>query len=172
MQVRAMHSLPDYVRLLEADAGEHKLLLNDLLIGVTNFFRDREAFETLERDILPAIFRDRKPSDEVRAWVAGCATGEEAYSLAMLLADQAAQMAHPPAYQVFASDIDEHAIAVARAGMYPTSIVTDVAPARLRGCASISRATRTATRSARRCATASCSPCTTCCAIRRSRAST
>ena len=132
MQVRSMHSLPDYVRLLEADAGEHKLLLNDLLIGVTNFFRDREAFETLERDIVPTIFRDRKASDEVRTWVAGCATGEEAYSLAMLLADQAAQMAHPPNFQVFASDIDEQAIAVARAGMYPTSIVTDVTPARLR----------------------------------------
>ncbi|SDE87760.1 two-component system, chemotaxis family, CheB/CheR fusion protein [Massilia sp. PDC64] len=132
MQVRAMHSLPEYVGLLEADPGEHKLLLNDLLIGVTNFFRDREAFETLERDIIPAIFRDRKAGDEVRAWVAGCATGEEAYSLAMLLADQAALTTSPPSYQVFASDIDEHAIAIARTGMYPTSIVTDVTPARLR----------------------------------------
>ena len=132
MQVRAVHSLPEYVRLLESDAGEHKLLLNDLLIGVTNFFRDREAFETLERDIIPAIFRDRKAGDEVRAWVAGCATGEEAYSLAMLLADQAALTSSPPGYQVFASDIDEHAIAIARAGLYPTSIVTDVTPARLR----------------------------------------
>ena len=132
MQVRAVRSLPEYVRLLEADASEHKLLLNDLLIGVTTFFRDREAFETLERDIIPAIFRDRKSSDEVRAWVAGCATGEEAYSLAMLLADQAALVTNPPGYQVFASDIDEHAIAIARSGLYPTSIVTDVTPARLR----------------------------------------
>ena len=132
MQVRAVNSLPEYLRLLEADAGENKLLLNDLLIGVTNFFRDREAFDTIERDIMPILFRDRKASDEVRAWVAGCATGEEAYSLAMLMADQAALVAHPPNYQVFASDIDEHAIAIARAGLYPTSIVTDVAPARLR----------------------------------------
>lgn len=132
MQVRAMHSLPDYLRLLEVDAGEHKLLLNDLLIGVTNFFRDREAFETLERNVIPGLFRDRKPSEEVRAWVAGCASGEEAYSMAMLLADQAALMPHPPNYQVFASDIDEHAISVARTGLYPLSIVTDVTPARLR----------------------------------------
>jgi two-component system, chemotaxis family, CheB/CheR fusion protein len=132
MQVRAMQSVPDYLRLLEADASEHKLLLNDLLIGVTNFFRDREAFETLERTVLPAIFRDRRPNDEVRSWVAGCASGEEAYSMAMLLADQAALMAHPPKYQVFASDIDEQAIAVARAGLYPLSIVTDVNPSRLR----------------------------------------
>jgi two-component system CheB/CheR fusion protein len=132
MQVRAMQTLPDYLRLLEADAGEHKALLNDLLIGVTNFFRDREAFDTLEREILPAVYRDRQAGDEVRAWVAGCATGEEAFSMAMLLADQAALMANPPSYQVFASDIDEHAIATARAGMYPTSIVADVPPARLR----------------------------------------
>lgn len=132
MQVRAMHSLPDYVRLLEADASEYKLLLNDLLIGVTNFFRDREAFEVIEREVLPGLFRDRKPTDEVRAWSAGCATGEEAYSMAMLLADQAALMPSPPNYQVFASDIDEGAIAIARAGLYPTSIVTDITPARLR----------------------------------------
>jgi two-component system CheB/CheR fusion protein len=132
MQVRSVQTLPEYLRLLEADVGEHKLLLNDLLIGVTNFFRDREAFETLERDILPAVFRDRKPGDEVRAWVAGCATGEEAYSMAMLLADQAALLTSPPSFQVFASDIDEHAIAIARGGTYPTSIVTDVTPARLR----------------------------------------
>jgi two-component system CheB/CheR fusion protein len=132
MQVRAVRSLPEYQRLLEADKNEHKALLNDLLIGVTNFFRDREAFETLEREVIPLIFQERKPGDEVRAWVAGCATGEEAYSVAMLLADQAALMTQPPRIQVFASDIDEHAIAVARAGQYPTSIVTDVTPARLR----------------------------------------
>ena len=132
MQVRATQSLPDYLRLLEADTSEHKLLLNDLLIGVTNFFRDREAFETLERDVMPVLFRDRKAGDEVRTWVAGCSTGEEAYSVAMLLADQAALMTNPPAYQVFASDIDASAIATARAGLYPVSIVTDVPPARLR----------------------------------------
>jgi two-component system CheB/CheR fusion protein len=132
MQVRAMQSLPEYLGLLEADVTEHKLLLNDLLIGVTNFFRDREAFEAIEREVLPIVFKDRKPGDEVRAWVAGCATGEEAYSMAMLLADQAALVAHPPPFQVFASDIDERAIAIARNGLYPTSIVTDVAPARLR----------------------------------------
>jgi two-component system CheB/CheR fusion protein len=132
MQVRATPSLPEYLRLLEADAGEPRLLLNDLLIGVTNFFRDREAFDTLEREVIPALFRDRKPGDEVRTWVAGCATGEEAYSLAMLLADQVALMTQPPAYQVFASDIDKQSIGIARTGAYPTSIVTDVTPARLR----------------------------------------
>jgi two-component system CheB/CheR fusion protein len=140
-----------------------------MLIGVTNFFRDREAFEALERDVIPELFKDKKPADEVRAWVAACSTGEEAYSLAMLMADQAALSEAPPAFQVFASDIDDRAIDTARAGTYPASIITDVAPARLRQY--FTRKT-TATASASRCATASCSPRTTCCAIRRSRGST
>ena len=132
LQVRAVQSLPEYRDLLESDPGEHKLLLDDMLIGVTNFFRDREAFESLEREIIPELFKDRAPTDEVRAWVAACASGEEAYSLAMLMADQAGLMEHPPAFQVFASDIDDHAIDSARSGNYPASIITDVAPTRLR----------------------------------------
>jgi len=132
MQVRQMHNLPAYRDLLESDAAEHKALLDDMLIGVTNFFRDREAFEALEREVLPELFKDKGPTDEVRAWVAACSSGEEAYSVAMLLADQAALMEKPPVVQVFASDIDERAIDTARAGSFPASIVTDVAPARLR----------------------------------------
>ena len=103
-----------------------------MLIGVTNFFRDREAFEALEREILPELFKDKGPTDEVRAWVAACSTGEEAYSMAMLMADQAALMEHPPAFQVFGSDIDDRAIDSARSGNYPAAIITDVTPWRLR----------------------------------------
>jgi two-component system CheB/CheR fusion protein len=132
LQVRGVHSLPEYRDLLEADPVEHRALLDDMLIGVTNFFRDREAFEALEREIIPELFKDKKPTDEVRVWSAACSTGEEAYSLAMLMADQAAQMEHPPVFQVFASDIDERAIDSARSGLYPAAIITDVAPARLR----------------------------------------
>ncbi|WP_036249190.1 CheR family methyltransferase [Massilia sp. BSC265] len=132
MQVRQVHTLPEYLGVLEADGNEYKALLDDMLIGVTNFFRDREAFEALERDVIPELFKDKPPSDEIRAWVAACATGEEAYSLAMLLADQAATMEHPPSFQVFASDIDDRAIDTARSGSYPASIITDVAPSRLR----------------------------------------
>jgi len=132
LQVRAVQTLPEYRDLLESDPSEHKLLLDDMLIGVTNFFRDREAFESLERDVIPELFKDKGPTDEVRAWVAACATGEEAYSLAMLMADQTGQMEHPPGFQVFASDIDDHAIDAARSGNYPASIITDVAPTRLR----------------------------------------
>jgi len=132
MQVRAVHTLPEYCNLLEADPRECHALLADMLIGVTNFFRDREAFEAVEREIIPELFKGKGATDEVRVWVAACSTGEEAYSLAMLLADQAEEMTNPPAYQVFASDIDNDAIAQARKGVYPHSIITDVAPSRLR----------------------------------------
>jgi two-component system CheB/CheR fusion protein len=132
MQVRSVHTLPDYCTLLEADSRECSALLDDMLIGVTNFFRDREAFEAVERVIIPELFKDKTSTEEVRVWVAACSTGEEAYSVAMLLADHAADMAQPPPFQVFASDIDTDAIAQARSGNYPASIVTDVPPARLR----------------------------------------
>ena len=132
MQVRQVHTLPEYCDVLKSDTSEHKSLLDDMLIGVTNFFRDREAFESLERDVIPELFKDKGPTDEVRAWVAACATGEEAYSLAMLMADQAALSEQPPPFQVFASDIDDRAINTARGGSYPASIITDVAPSRLR----------------------------------------
>lgn len=132
MQVRAVHTLPDYAVLLDVDAAEHGALLSDMLISVTNFFRDRESFEAVERDIIPELFKDKTSVDEVRVWVAACASGEEAYSMAILLADQAGQMAKPPVLQVFASDIDVHAIQAARAGTFPASIITDVPPVRLR----------------------------------------
>lgn len=132
MQVRSVHSLPEYSDLLDSDPREHEALLSDMLISVTNFFRDRESFEALERDIIPELFKDKAAADEVRIWVAACATGEEAYSMAMLLADTAGEMSTPPKYQIFASDIDEQAIATARAGNYPASIITDVVPVRLR----------------------------------------
>jgi len=78
MQVRQVHTLQEYLEVLDADANEFKALLDDMLIGVTNFFRDREAFEAIEREIIPELFKDKLPSDEIRAWVAACSTGEEA----------------------------------------------------------------------------------------------
>jgi two-component system CheB/CheR fusion protein len=132
LQVRAVPSLRAYADLLDTDLEEVKALLDDMLIGVTNFFRDREAFESLERDVIPDLFKAKGPADEVRAWVAACSTGEEAYSLAMLLADQAALVDAPARFQIFASDIDDRAIASARSGVYSASIVTDVTPTRLR----------------------------------------
>jgi two-component system CheB/CheR fusion protein len=132
MQVRALATLPAYHHLLEAEPAEYFNLLQDMLIGVTNFFRDREVFETLERDIIPKFFHDKDADEPIRVWVPACATGEEAYSIAMLLMDQASNQSITRPIQIFASDIDEQAINFARKGSYPSSIVTDVSPPRLR----------------------------------------
>ena len=131
MQVRAVPDLPAYHQLLRQDAHEPDALVQDLLIGVTSFFRDHEAFNALEHAVLPHIFHDRAPGDPLRAWVTACSTGEEAYSLAMLLAERAQYIDGAPAMQIFATDIDARAIAAARAGRYPDAIAADVAPARL-----------------------------------------
>lgn len=132
LQVNALPDLPSYLLFLERQPDEHSALLRDMLIGVTNFFRDREAFEALEREVVPRIFEAKNDDEQVRAWVAGCSTGEEAYSLAMLLCERLAEENHQPGIQVFATDIDERAIESARSGRYLESILTDVPPSRLR----------------------------------------
>lgn len=130
MQVNLLQDLPGYRDHLRAEPGEAAALLDDMLIGVTNFFRDREAFEALERLVVPHLFEGQ--DEGPRVWVPGCSSGEEAYSLAILLADQAETLPVPRPFQIFASDIDEASIARGRAGVYPESILTDVPPARLR----------------------------------------
>ncbi|QAY87615.1 CheR family methyltransferase [Pseudomonas arsenicoxydans] len=136
MQVTAQPDLGAYFRYLQSNPEETKALLGDMLIGVTNFFRDREAFEALERDVLPqlvsAAVSAQPEKEEIRVWSAGCSTGEEAYSLAMLISDQLQLDASKARLQLFATDIDERAISVGRAGLYPQAIVTDVPPMRLR----------------------------------------
>ncbi len=136
MQVNSLRDMPSYAGFLQSHPEETPALLADMLIGVTNFFRDREAFEALERDIIPSLFEQKLDTDDksLRVWSAACSTGEESYSLAMLLADQAelcgARGDILPL--VFATDIDDRALETARAGVYPEAIVTDVPPARLR----------------------------------------
>ncbi|MDR5755258.1 CheR family methyltransferase, partial [Caballeronia sp. LZ024] len=126
LQVNAVPSLRLYRDLLRRQPAETSALLSDMLIGVTNFFRDREAFERLQSEVVPGLFFGKKESQSVRAWVAGVSSGEEAYSIAMLL-EQYAQRHHSSApIQVFATDIDERALGRARAGSYPDSIATDV----------------------------------------------
>ncbi|MEX2644120.1 MAG: chemotaxis protein CheB [Acetobacterales bacterium] len=110
-----------YEERLREDHEEARQLLSDLLIGVTEFFRDPEAFAALRDVAVPEIFAGKGPEDEVRAWVAGCATGEEAYSVAMLLLDHARRLDRPPKVTVFASDIDVKAIDRARRGLYSAS---------------------------------------------------
>ncbi|WP_267681977.1 chemotaxis protein CheB [Nannocystis sp. SCPEA4] len=129
IHVLQQHSLEDYVDLLKNTPAEVDRLFQDLLISVTQFFRDPELFEALARDVLPRILADRAPGDPVRVWVPGCATGEEAYSIAMLLAE-APQTAALGA-KIFATDIDDEALEVARAGRYPETIADRVSPERL-----------------------------------------
>lgn len=131
MQVNGIDDLPSYLTFMRTHPGEAGALLQDFFISVTNFFRDRTAFEVLERNI-PKLFEGKHSGDFVRVWVAACATGEEAYSIAMLLAEYARTIDSPPAIQVFATDLDEAAIQKARDGIYPEAIVADVSDERLR----------------------------------------
>ena len=135
LHVTGQTDLGGYLHYLEQHPDESTALLADMLIGVTNFFRDREAFEALERHVLPQLACERDPadgSDEIRIWSAGCSTGEEAYSLAMLICEQLALEQRARKVQVFATDLDQRAIGIARSGSYPEAIVTDVPPSRLR----------------------------------------
>ncbi len=132
LQVTGMAGLPEYRAYLQEHPEESKGLLKDLLISVTNFFRDREAFDALEAEIDASLMPVAKSTGKLRAWVAGCATGEEAYSIAMLLSERAEEQRPDLRIQVFASDIDESAIAAARAAIYPDTVLDDVTPARLR----------------------------------------
>jgi two-component system CheB/CheR fusion protein len=131
MQVNAVPTIPAYLALLHRDAEETPALLQDMLISVTNFFRDRDAFEGLER-LLERLHAERPTDLPVRAWVAGCATGEEAYSVTMLLCDEFAREPDVSDIQVFASDIDQRAIEVARHGVYSEAVAADVPPHQLR----------------------------------------
>ena len=130
MQVNGLADLPGYLVYLRTHAGEATALLQDLLISVTNFFRDPASFAALER-IIPEMFKGKGAADTVRVWVAGCATGEEAYSIAMLLCEHAGTLVGPPQIQVFATDLDEEVIREAREGLYPETIAADVSDERL-----------------------------------------
>jgi len=132
MQVLQVASLKQYVARLRAEPEEVTLLFRDLLIGVTNFFRDPGAFEALEKTVIPALFEGKGRSDTVRIWVPGCATGEEVYSLAILLREQLDTLRTSPKVQVFATDIDENALVVARTGRYPEPLLENVSKHRLK----------------------------------------
>ena len=131
MQVSGVEDMAGYLSLLRTQPGEAMALVAELLISVTNFFRDREAFRALEPHVA-ALFQAKRPEHAVRVWVTACATGEEAYSMAIMLLEQAREMDTPPMLQVFGSDLDEEAIRVARAGVYPETIAADVSEDRLR----------------------------------------
>ena len=131
MQIHGLPDLRSYRDFLVAHPEEAVPLLQDMLISVTSFFRDPPAFDSLERLAIPAVLAGRRHDEDVRVWVAGCATGEESYSVGILLREHAEQLTNPPKIQVFATDISERALAVGRLGCYPTAIAADVSPARL-----------------------------------------
>ena len=133
MQVVRAEDLTDYYEVMRDSPEEAAALLNDLLISVTTFFRDGEAFQKLAEDVLPELFKDKAADETVRVWVPGCATGEEAYSFAILLLEEAARhKTRRQPIQVFGSDLDARALASAREGRFPLSIEADVSEERLR----------------------------------------
>ena len=131
MQIHQCAALRDYVQLLRANANEATLLFRDLLINVTSFFRDAEAFEVLRQTAIPRLFEGKTAADWVRVWVPGCSTGEEAISIAIMLREFMDTIPSPPRVTVFATDIDEAALASARAARYPERLMEGVSPERL-----------------------------------------
>ncbi|PLW82484.1 chemotaxis protein CheR [Kineobactrum sediminis] len=131
MAVQQFESIDRYAAYLKEHPAEVEALFGDLLIGVTNFFRDPAVFETLAAKVIPALFADKSSKAAIRVWVPGCSTGEEAYSLAMLLVEYMETLNTGRTLQVFATDIDPQAVATARTGLYPASITADVSSERL-----------------------------------------
>ncbi|MDA0747006.1 MAG: PAS domain-containing protein [bacterium] len=131
MAIHQLNTLEEYVSYLQHRPAEVEVLFKELLIEVTRFFRDPEAFELVKSEVFPALLEDRDPDVPVRIWVPGCATGEEAYSLAMLCREYMAQAGREHKIQIFATDISKDSIEKARTGVYPESIAVDVSSERL-----------------------------------------
>src|SRR5579884_189268 len=131
MGLSHLDSIPDYLSFLRKHPQEVKQLVKDLLIGVTSFFRDPEAFELLANQVIAPLVQRKEADAAIRVWVPGCAMGEEAYVLAMLLKEQLAVARKSCRVQVFATDVDGDAVDVARQALYPDSIAADLTPERL-----------------------------------------
>jgi two-component system CheB/CheR fusion protein len=125
-------SLAEYARFLQSNPGEVKELYEDMLINVTRFFRDPDAFVVLRSEVLPQLLQDRSPEQPIRIWVPGCATGEEVYSLAITLVEATGGSPFETPIQIFGTDISERSIERARLAIYPESAVAEIAPERLR----------------------------------------
>jgi len=130
MQIVQVESIEDYVGKLSHDAPEVNALFRDLLINVTSFFRDEEAFQNLAQLVIPKLFEGRNNEDTVRVWVPGCSTGEEVFSLGILMLEYMESLEIVPRVQIFATDIDDSALSVARTGRYPEALLQAVSPAR------------------------------------------
>lgn len=130
LRFNGVRSVQEYLALLQESDAEARALVRDLLISVSGFFRDPDAFHALA-GLVPSLFEGKGPDDAVRVWVAGCATGEEAYSIAILLSEHAATLPAPPTIQMFATDVDEKGYAWGRDALYSASVVADLPEARL-----------------------------------------
>lgn len=130
MQIKQYQDVDGYVAHLLANPDEVGLLFRDLLINVTHFFRDEGAFQSLSSFVIPRLFEDRGRHDTIRIWIPGCATGEEVYSIAILMQEHASGIDIRPRVQIFASDIDDQALGVARAGRYPKALMDTVSETR------------------------------------------
>ena len=133
MAVKQIEKIEDYVMFLQKTPQEVEALFRDILIGVTNFFRDPQAFEALDAQIGSRLLAGKQPGERVRIWLPACSSGEEAYSVAILLQERMRNLKQSFAVQLFATDIDSRAIAKARASLYPPSIAADVTQERLQG---------------------------------------
>jgi len=132
VEANEARGLNSYLAFLDKDPQEAQLLAQEILIGVTSFFRDPEAFELLRSEVIPSLFAERDPANPVRIWHAGCATGEEVYSLAILIQEYLGELGQTASVQIFATDLDETAIAQARTGLYPEELVSVVNEERLK----------------------------------------
>jgi two-component system CheB/CheR fusion protein len=131
MQMLQIARIEEYSAFLDDNAEEPGHLFRDLLISVTSFFRDDESFTAIEQLVIPQLFESVVPPETIRVWVPGCATGEEAYSLAIMFSEQLQGRANAPRIQIFATDIDESALAAARSGRYPAALLEGMRPDRL-----------------------------------------
>jgi len=131
MAAAGIKEFNDYIKMLRKDSGEVELLAKDLFIHVTSFFRDPDAYEALARTVVPELVRQHAADGPIRAWVPGCSTGEEAYSLAMLFFEELAAVRRTLKLQIFASDVSADAVNYGRNGTYPDSIKADVSAERL-----------------------------------------
>ncbi|MBZ5583928.1 MAG: PAS domain-containing protein [Acidobacteriia bacterium] len=131
MMLSRITSLQDYVRFLQARPDEVHDLQEDMLINVTHFFRDPDVFDALKTDILPRLLDNRPADQQLRIWIPGCSTGEEAYSIAICLLEYVGSGPEPP-IQVFGTDASDRMVQAARIGLYPESVAADIAPERLR----------------------------------------
>src|SRR5205085_1512390 len=131
MGLTRLTEMSEYAKLLRQSPSEVRALADDLLIHVTGFFRDAESWDALRKRVIVPLIARREPESEIRAWVTACSSGEEAYSLAMMIVEEAERANKPLGIKVFATDMAERPLHHARAGMYPGGIESEIDPDRL-----------------------------------------